>query len=130
MLLTNGKAFTERDLPHQKPVVIIYFSPDCEHCQTLMNGFFKKVKDFKSAEVVMVTFRPLSDVANFEKAYQTYKYPNIVVGSEVPIFFFKTYYNLLNTPFTVLFNKQGNYVYSYKKELPLDDLIMRVKILK
>ena len=130
MLLTNGKTFYSKDLPPKKPVVIIYFSPDCEHCQTLMNAFFKKANDFKRAEIIMVTFRPLNEVADFEKSYQTYKYSNIIVGSEVPVFFFRVYYNLVNTPFTALFDKQGKYVYSYTKETPIDDLVIRLKMLK
>ena len=130
MLLTNGKTFYAKDLPQWKPVVIIYFSPDCEHCQTLMNAVFKKISSFKKVEIVMVTFRPLNEVADFERNYQVYKYSNIIVGSEVPVFFFKTYYNLMNTPFTVIYDNQGKYIYSYRKETTIDDLVNRVKLLK
>ncbi len=130
MLLTNGKTFGEKDLPKGKPVVIIYFAPDCEHCQTLMNAVFKTISSFKKVEIVMVTFKPLNEVVDFEKNYQVYKYSNIIVGSELPVFFFKTHYNLMNTPFTVIYDKQGKYIYSYKKETPIDDLVNRVKMLK
>ncbi|MGI8581725.1 MAG: TlpA family protein disulfide reductase [Chitinophagaceae bacterium] len=130
MLLTNGKTLAAKNLTHTKPVVIIYFSPDCEHCQILMNALFTKIDNFKSAEIIMATFRPLKEVASFEKSYQTYKYPNIIVGTEVPVFFFKVYYNLLNTPFTILFDKRGEYIYSYRKETPIDDLALRIKMLK
>lgn len=130
MLLTNGKTFEEKDLPKGKPVVIIYFAPDCEHCQTLMNAVFKTISSFKKVEIVMVTFKPLNEVVDFEKNYQVYKYSNIIVGSELPVFFFKTHYNLMNTPFTVIYDKQGKYIYSYKKETPIDDLGNRVKMLK
>ena len=130
MLLTNGKTFEEKDLPKWKPVVIIYFAPDCEHCQTLMNAVFKKISSFKKVEIVMVTFKPLNEVGDFERNYQVYKYSNIIVGTEVPVFFLKTYYNLMNTPFTALYDKQGKYIYSYRKETPIDDLVNRVKMLK
>lgn len=129
MQLTNGKLFSAKDLSHQKPVIIIYFAPDCEHCQTLMNGFFKKIQDFKKAQIVMVTFKPVNEVIDFEKSYQTAKYPNIKVGIEIPVFFFRNYYNLENTPFTALFDKHGKLIISYKKETPLDDLIRHLKVL-
>ena len=130
ILLTNGKTFYAKDLPHQKPVVIIYFSPDCEHCQTLMNAFFNKINNFKGAEIIMITFNPLNEVVKFEKNYHTYKYPNIMVGTEVPAFFLQLYYNLVNTPFTALYDKKGQYIYSYRKETPIDDLARRIKMLK
>src|ERR1700730_4219057 len=65
MQLTNGKLFSAKDLSHEKPVIIIYFAPDCEHCQTLMNVFFKKIRDFKKAQIVMVTFKPVNEVVEF-----------------------------------------------------------------
>jgi thiol-disulfide isomerase/thioredoxin len=82
MTLSNGRFFKAADIPKGKPVVLIYFAPDCDHCHTLMNEFFKRAADFKSAEVIMVTFKPVSDVAAFEKSYQTSRYPNIRVGTE------------------------------------------------
>ena len=78
----------------------------------------------------MVTFKPLNEVVDFEKSYQTTKYPNIKVGIEIPIFFFRQYYNLQNTPFTALYDKHGKLIISYKKETPVDDLIKHLKVLQ
>lgn len=127
MQLTNGTVFSSKNLSHEKPVLIIYFAPDCEHCQVLMNAVFKKIKDFKKAQMVMVTFKPLNEVIAFQKNYQTAKYPNIKVGIEMPIFFFRKYFNLQQTPFTALYNKQGKLIASYKNETPVNDLIRRLK---
>ena len=129
MQLTNGKIFSAKDLSKDKPVIIIYFAPDCEHCQALMNEILTKIQNFKKAQVVMVTFKPVNEVIDFEKHYQTAKYPNIKVGIEIPIFFFKNFYNLQNTPFTALFSKQGKLIISYQKETPVDDLIKHLKLL-
>ena len=130
MRLADGKLFSDKDLSHEKPVIIIYFAPDCEHCQVLMNVLFKRIADFKKAQIVMVTFKPLNEVVDFEKSYQTTKYPNIKVGIEIPIFFFRQYYNLQNTPFTALYDKHGKLIISYKKETPVDDLIKHLKVLQ
>ena len=32
MLQTNRKVFRAQQLPANKPIIIIYFSPDCDHC--------------------------------------------------------------------------------------------------
>lgn len=130
MLLTNGKTFYAKDLPPGKPLIIIYFAPDCEHCQTLMNAFFKKINYFKTAEIVMITFKPLNEVAAFERDYQTQKYSNIIVGTEGTTFYLRMYYKLMNTPFTALYDKRGQYFYSYKNETPVDDLVRRFKLIK
>lgn len=127
IMLSNGKIYTAGNLPKEKPVVLIYFSPDCGHCQNLMTDFFKKTDQFKKAEVVMITFKPLDEVKNFEHSYPTSKYPNIIVGSEVETFYLRMYYKLAHIPFTALFNKHGNLIYSYRDETSIDDLIKRLK---
>jgi thiol-disulfide isomerase/thioredoxin len=127
MLLSNGRFFSATDLPKQKPVILIYFAPGCDHCDQLMGAFFKKIDAFKSAEIVMVTFKALPEVERFEKAYQTFKYPNIKVGTEGATFYLRTYYQLKNTPFTALYDRQQSLVYSYRQQTSVDDLITRLK---
>lgn len=128
--LTNGKMFTASQLSSQKPTIIIYFAPDCEHCQVLMNELFKKINDFKTAQLVMVTFEPLKELIGFEKKYQTWKYPNIKVGSEVPVFFFRYLYKVEHTPFTALFNKNRKMIVQYKEQTPVAGLLKNLKTLK
>ena len=118
MQLTNGKMFSNKDLEKNIPVLIIYYAPDCEHCQALIKEVFKKFDNFKKVQIIMVTFEPLKYAAAFEESYGIKKYSNIKTGVEIPTFFFKNYYNLMNTPFTALFNKQGKMVVSYKKQTP------------
>jgi thiol-disulfide isomerase/thioredoxin len=83
MALSNGRFFQASDIPPGRPVLLIYFAPDCDHCRTLMNAFFKQAADFRAAEVVMVSFKPLSELAAFERAYQTARYPNIQLFAPV-----------------------------------------------
>src|ERR1043166_7947790 len=69
MVLSDNKIFTANDLPKGTPVILIYFDPDCDHCQKLMTAIFKKINDFKKAEIVMVTFKTTGDVAAFDMIY-------------------------------------------------------------
>lgn len=128
--LSNGKIFSSSEISHNKPLIIIYFAPDCEHCQILMNGLFKRINEFRNAEILMVTFESDASVAGFVKQYQTAKYSNIKVGIEIPVFFFRMYYQLEHTPFTALFDKNQKLIVSYKDYTPLDELIKNLKLLE
>lgn len=127
MLLSNGKFFSASELPKDKPLVLIYFAPDCEHCQVLLNEFFQKIDSFKKVQVVLVTFKPADELAAFEKRYGTNRYENIKLGTEGTTFYLRQFFKLQNTPFTALYNKQGKLVYSYRKETSVQDLINRMK---
>lgn len=125
--LTSGKVVSSVKLSLHKPTIIIVFSPDCGHCQVLIDGIFKKINSFKKANIILATFVQEKDIIAFEKKYQTAKYPNITVGTDMPIFFLQKYYQLTNTPFTALYNKQGKLIVSYKKEHITEDLLKQLE---
>jgi peroxiredoxin len=127
MTLSNNKIFKAADLPKGKPIVLIYFDPDCDHCQKLMTELFKKINRFEKAEMVLITFKPITEVAAFEKKYSTSKYANMRVGTEGTLFYLKNYYKLVKMPFTALYDSKGNYSYSYRDETPVDTLIKRLQ---
>jgi thiol-disulfide isomerase/thioredoxin len=129
MTQTNGKTFKAESLPMGKPIVVIYFSPECEHCQKLMNEFFKRTNEFKKASVVMITYLSLETVKKFEAEYKISNYPNIYVGTEGISFYLKNYYGLLNMPFTALYDKNGNLVSTYRQEATLSDIAKKLAIL-
>ena len=130
MSLANNKVFDIKTLPKGKPVVLIYFDPDCDHCQKLMDDIFKNITRFKKTEMVMATFKPVDDLQSFEKKYNPSKYPNVKVGSEATTYYLRLYYDVTTLPFTALYDKKGNLSYTYQKETPVDDLISRVEQLQ
>ena len=127
MTLSNNKIFDATNLPKGKPLVLIYFDPDCDHCQKLMADLFKKINSFKKVEMVLITFKSVTEVAAFEKKHTTNKYANMKVGTEGTLFYLKNYYKLVKMPFTALYDSKGNYNYSYRDETPVDDLIKRLQ---
>ena len=129
MYRSDKTIFSAAELPKTKPLILIYFDPDCDHCQKLMKELFQKIDAFKNAEIIMVTFKPIEEVAAFEKLNNTQKHSNIVVGTEGTGFYVRNYYGLVTMPFTALYDKNGNLKYSYRKETLVDDLIKRLKSL-
>ena len=130
LVRSNNEIFSAADLTKGKPVVLIYFDPDCDHCQKLMNELFKKIAKFRKAEIIMATFKSIPEVLKFEKKFDTRKYANIITGTEGGYFFLRNYYGLVKMPFTALYDKQQNLIYSYRQETSVDDLIKRLQALK
>lgn len=128
--LSDNKIFNGSDVPKGKSMILIYFDPECDHCQKLMDELFKNINSFKKTEIVMVTFKPVIELAAFEKKYNTQKYINIKVGTEGTSFYLRKYYGLVIMPFTALYDKEGNLNYSYKSGTPVPDLVSRLNKLK
>ena len=62
--------FTNANLPDNKPTVIIYFSPECGHCQHEMKEIEKNMDSLKNAFFVFVSRFPVDSIKNFEKKYR------------------------------------------------------------
>jgi thiol-disulfide isomerase/thioredoxin len=130
VLQTNGRFLQAGDLDKSKPVVLIYFAPDCAHCQTLLDGVFKNMTVFQKTQLVLVTFKPQGELQLFERQYNTAAYANVKAGTEGTTYFLRNYYKLSTTPFTAVYNN-GTLVCSFRStDTPVTDIINCVKSLK
>jgi thiol-disulfide isomerase/thioredoxin len=127
MLMTNNKYFSDQEVQKNKPFVLVYFAPDCDHCIKLMDELFKKIHEFDKATVVLVTFKPVRDLLWFEEKYHTPKYPNIKVGTEGISYVLRNFYRLDKTPFTAVYDKKGKLAFSYKDETPVGEFVNRFR---
>ena len=130
MTLTNNTVFDITETPKGKPIVLIYFDPDCDHCQRLMDTLFRKINEFNKAEIVIASFKPLDELPAFEKKYNTAKYQNVRVGTENRIFYLRMYFDVATLPFTALYDKKRNLNHLYREGTPVNDLVKRLKSMK
>ncbi len=130
MMQGNGKVFKAQYLPMGKPIIIIYFDPDCDHCKNTTKELLAKSDQFKKASIAMVTFLPVDKVIEFEKKYELKKFKNIYVGTEGNAFFLKNYYRLITMPYIALYTKNGDIVKEYRTEGSLTDLSVQLNSLK
>jgi thioredoxin-related protein len=130
MVQANGKIFRAQDLPVGKPILLIYFSPDCDHCEKMLKAFFAQAGNFQKASVAFITFLPVAKVSKFAKDNHLVNYPNMVAGTEGSTFFIRNYYRVRDLPFVALYTKNGDYVTSFEKEVNLTMLAEKLKQLR
>jgi thiol-disulfide isomerase/thioredoxin len=87
MIQSNGKIFLAGNLPMGKPIVIIYFSPECEDCQLLTKELLNRIKEFNNASIAMITNLKVDIVKKFVIDYNLDNYSNIFIGTEGGFFF-------------------------------------------
>jgi thioredoxin-related protein len=130
ILKTDSTYFSPTNLKKDKPVMIIYFAPDCSHCQHLMYEMKPKMKQFGNIQIVMVTFMEpnmLIAVKNFYRDFDLAKYPNITVGTEGHTYVVQRYYQVATTPYIAIYDHKGKLVKAFAKVPPMDELIATVK---
>jgi thiol-disulfide isomerase/thioredoxin len=130
MMQADSKVFRAQDLPIGKPIILIYFSTDCEDCQKLTRDLLARINDFKNVSIAMITYQDLGSVIKYVMKNKLDTVKNIYVGSEGSSLFVRNYYNVTQFPFMTLYDKNGNLQRKYlTKEIDLDDLYGRIKVL-
>lgn len=113
--------FSKANLQAKKPVLILYFSPDCGHCQLETEELLSKIKEFNNLQIVMITSRPFADMANFADHYKIKRFPAIKIGTD-PARFVTRFYDVRFTPFSALYNKKGMLAKVYEKGIDMEEL--------
>ena len=121
--LINSKNLRAYELKKNEPVMLMYFSPDCDHCKELTTEILKSAKTFGSKQLVMVTYFPVADVKKFANDLSLQKYPNIKVGTEGMTLVVQKHYNIRKFPFVVLYNKSGKLVKMFREQAPAKDIV-------
>ncbi len=121
--------FFNTNLREKTPVLILYFSPDCGHCQLETDEILGHINKLQNLQIVMVTSRSFEDMVTFAARYKIYKFPTIVMGRD-PSYIFSKYYNVKFTPFSALYNNRGKLVKYYTKGIDMNELIEIAKLKK
>jgi cytochrome oxidase Cu insertion factor (SCO1/SenC/PrrC family) len=123
---TDKSIFTNAKLKKNIPVIIIFFSPTCEHCLHQMDAMMKRVNDLKKYQIVMATYQPDEELVEFDKKYQLKKHPNFTTGRDIR-YFFPPFYAIRNFPYLAFYDKQGKLKSTNEGTMSVDDMIKRLK---
>ena len=118
--------YAKENVPQNKPFVIIYFSPDCGHCQFEAKELIKHSEDFKNVTFLWVSFHPLVAIKAFAAQYGLDKFPNMIYGRD-PKYFLPSFYKVEFTPYMAVYNTAGSFVKEFREGAKPEELLEIVK---
>jgi peroxiredoxin len=68
-LAANGKTLTQKELPQDKPTLIVFVDVDCEHCQKAVRHMNDSVVLFSRLPLYMVSLAPEPQLRAFARKY-------------------------------------------------------------
>ncbi|SCW70612.1 thioredoxin fold domain-containing protein [Mucilaginibacter sp. NFR10] len=128
ILTTDSVYVTPANLKKNKPVMVIYFSPDCSHCQHLMYDLKPELPKLKNVQIVMITFMPmLKGLQTFQRDFDLAKYHNITIGTEGYTYLVQKFYSVQTTPYIAIYDKYGKLFQTYPKVPKIPVLMETIK---
>jgi thiol-disulfide isomerase/thioredoxin len=126
VLQTDSSFTNDKKIPRDKPVVIVYFSPECGHCQLTAQEFGEKMKAMRNIFFVWVSYYPLPEIKEFAKKFNLQQFTNIIIGRD-PNYTIPSYYRVKFTPFMAVYNKEHHLLQTYQQGTEADTLINLLK---
>jgi len=123
--VSNGK-FSSQKLKKNTPLIVMFFSPGCDHCIDQFEDMTKRMNQLKSYQILMVTIQPLEELAAFNKKYQISKYPNVITGVDTD-YFFPPFYQIANFPHFAFYDKAGKLIGTFEGNISVDNILKKYK---
>lgn len=113
---------TKDKLKKNKPVLIIIFNPDCDHCKHETEEILKHMDDLKKVQIVMATMAQFAPMMDFYKKYKLEDYKNIKVGRDLQ-YMLPTFYRAQSLPYLAMYDKEGNLLTTFQGTMKIEELI-------
>ena len=78
----DSASFTNEQLKKNKPVVLMFFSPDCDHCQKETKELLAYKEELKDLQIVMASPAAFAEINNFYADNNIASMSNIVMGKD------------------------------------------------
>jgi thioredoxin-related protein len=111
--LDSATYLTKDDLKKNRRTIVMFFSPDCDHCKHQTENILANFKKFKDVEIVMATYQPFEEMKVFYAHYKLSEHSNIKIGRDEK-FFLAPFYKIRNLPYLALYDKKGNLITTFE----------------
>ena len=108
VLAVDSTVFTKNNLRKKKSVILMVFSPDCDHCIHATEDLISNIKSFKNTEVVLASSLSYESVKKFYNELHLSIYKNIHVGFDSKRFL-SSFYEVRSFPSIFLYSKKGDF---------------------
>ena len=124
LLLTDSSTvFTKENIPTDKTVALIFFSPDCDHCQKTVQELITKMDSLTNLIMVLngPSYITLHEIKEFYQKYKLESFPNIIMGKETR-YFVPIHYRIEVTPYAAIY-KEGKFYTEFRNGFTARNLI-------
>lgn len=122
LLGDSATRYTKSDLPKNKPLFIMLFSPDCSHCQHTAEEMISHKEALKDIHIVMATMHTITQMNDFVQQYGLGQLPNLTVGKDI-YYILSGFYDIKHLPYMAFYNKKGALISTVEGGLPIPKVL-------
>lgn len=122
----DSTKFAKADLIKNKAVLIMVFSPDCDHCKHEVKEITQHIELFENIQIVMASSLDFHLIKTFYETYKIADYPNITMCRDYS-YFLGNFFKIKFFPAIFLYDKKGNFVKAFDGSVPVQKIAEALK---
>ncbi|HYF29668.1 MAG TPA: redoxin domain-containing protein [Chitinophagaceae bacterium] len=126
LLQLDSTTFTKENLQQNTPLLLMFFSPDCDHCQHQTEDLLKDIEKFKNVQIVFASYQPFDQLKAFHEKYKLGRHSNIKLGRDTK-YFLPPFYRMFNLPYLALYNSKGALITTFEGNVNTERLAKEFK---
>jgi peroxiredoxin len=119
----DGTRLATKDIKGQ--TLLIYFFPDCDHCQRETAQIRKHLKSFQKYALYFITSAPMPQISQFAQTYQLVGQPNIHFAQTSAGDIYRQV-GAIPTPSVYIYSGDGHLKKSLKGETPIETILQAI----
>ena len=122
----DSVAFSNKNLHQHKPLVLVFFSPDCDHCQKETMELLAYKNELKSVQILMASPASYGEVKRFYEEYHLASMPNVKMGQDVN-FVLGSKFKLTTFPSIFIYDANGKLTKKFVGNIGVPDILAALK---
>lgn len=123
LLRQDSSWLSTAQLPKKSTVVIIFFNPDCEHCQHEATNLAKNMDKLKNVQFIWATYQPtFEEISAFASKYHLNNLSNVHFVKDVN-YAIPSFYHLEMTPYMAVYGKHKKLLKTFPAGVDPKELI-------
>lgn len=125
LLPDSETVFHSQNITKGKPVVIIYFRPDCPHCQAETKSIIDNIGSLHDFEFYFLSSATLSEIRNYQRIFRLDQCSNILIGKDYE-HSFRQAFHPASVPYIAIYNKEKKLMKIYYGEAPVTSIVSSI----
>ena len=126
LLMDRSTIVHSKEIPMGKPIVVMYFRPDCPHCNEETKRVIENMQTLKGVLFYYLTSASFEDIKAFYQQYSLEQYQNITIGKDYEHTFFEAF-KPHSIPYMAIYDGKKNLVKVYHGEVGINSLLAAVR---
>lgn len=127
LLMDSTTVLKAEQISPGRPIILIFFEPDCPHCQEETQALTAHMEALKNVRIYMVTLAPLKEIKDFYHKNHLAKYGTFIVGQDYKYSFFRTF-RPTQVPYMAIYDTNKQLVKIFYGELSVEKILNAIQV--